>query len=428
MTQSLSPILTPPCHDLEQRAAQFDDILTRHAADEHGIVMASIRLDPLGPLDAGDIGHGQSLITSATAEELYAYEDAGMATGAYLAAQSLRYQVTGEAEALDRADAAYAGLRRIYTLGARGAQPGYFPKPYGGRCSDQISRDQYLFTMSGLAEHDAIAGTERRAEIREMLRAMARYWMRIDYSPAYFGLPPASHLDDYMGSLFLGLIGIAAELTDDAELRREYDRLFTDRRLGPRMPETLTEHFRRGRLYDGAMYYRQPENPMMMKAMAVDFLWDRQPQHRDLWMRSLQAYWEGDLLVPLDLTTGLNYFILEYDAQTGAARRAEPGVVDAIENPLNLAILNWGGDRQHAGSVQVAFAAAIIASRLRSPAAGHVVNFILSKLTLGRFRGLSVSDPRHIPPGHEFEVNLLNSGYLAYWLWTYWLARNRGML
>ena len=88
------------------------------------------------------------------------YEDAGMTTGAYLAAQSLNYQTTRSADALRRAKKAFSAVCYIYELGRNGICEGFFPKPYGAKFSDHCSRDQYLFTMSGLVEYYNIANED----------------------------------------------------------------------------------------------------------------------------------------------------------------------------------------------------------------------------------------------------------------------------
>ena len=413
---------------LDERAASFDQVIQRFARDEQEIICAYICFEQLRSLQQGDIVECQRLGLNTSCENLYAYEDAGMASGAYLASQALRYRVTKEEEARRQADTAFEGIRYIYELGRKEKRPGFFPKPYGALLSDQISRDQYLYVMAGLAEYLTIADESRRAIILEMLEQMANYWIDIDYKNSCFGMPSASHLDDHMGSLFLGIIGIAAQATGAPRLQREYERLHHDRHLGQRMPETLMSRFRRGKTYDAAMYFRQAENAIMMKAMAIDQIWDRERIHQNLWRQSLRSFFEDDLLVSHNLESGLNYFMVGYDAETGETFLAEPGVIEELENPLNLAGQTWGGLRQNASSTQTAFAAAIIADRLQLTDASDTVQMILKKLSLESFRGITAPDSQHIPPDHDFELNLLNTGFIAYWLWTYWMARERSLI
>lgn len=424
MTQHLTPPPVAQPHELQARAERFDALLREHATDANGVVRAAIHFDPIRPLRPGDLDSPVAMLKDLPPEQLYAYEDAGMVTGATLAAQSIRYRVTGDTDARDAADSAFAGIRSIYELGVT-RRPGFFPKPYGGTVSDQISRDQYLFVMTGLTEYLTIADAESRATAIDMLVHMARYWIDIQYTTRYFDLPPSCHLDDFMGSLHLGIMAAAARASSDPGLQREYERLRDELHLGRRMRETHASMFRQGQTYDGAMYYRQSENPIMMKTMACDLLWDRDAEHRELWREALRAFWDDDLRVPLNRETGLNYFLLRYDAEADETSLTEPGVIEELENPLALSFLTWGGRRQQAGSTQTAFAAALIADRLGLPEAREVADLILQRLTLEKFRGLTVPDATHIPPGHDFELDMLATGYVAYWLWTYWSLRER---
>lgn len=424
MTQSLTSPSAVRADNLRARAERFDALLREHATDARGIMHAAIHFDPIRPLQPGDIDSPVPMLHGLAPEDLYGYEDAGMVTGAYLAAQSIRFRVTADPDALRAADAAFAAIRAIYQLGAA-KRPGFFPKPYGGKTSDQLSRDQYLFAMTGLTEYLTVAADANRSMATDMLVQMARYWIDIKYTTRYFNLPPSCHLDDFMGSLYLGIMAAAVKASGDSGLQHEYERLRDEVRLGARMRETHAAMFRAGRTYDGAMYYRQSENPVMMKAMAIDLMWDHDPEHREVWREALRTFWEDDLLVPLDRESGLNYFLLRYDADADRAFLTEPGVIEELENPLNLSFLTWGGLRQHAGSTQTAYAAAVIADRLGMPEAKDIAELVLDRLTLEKFRGLTVPDATHIPPGHGFELDLLGSGYVAYWLWTYWVLRER---
>ena len=424
MPGSAQTTSTTPSEALLQRADQFTRLLTDIAADEQHIVRTGIHMDEMRPLRDDDFPDGMYRLTDATPAGFYCYEDAGMTTGGFLAAQSIRHQVTGEAEALAAADRAFEGLRFIYDLGKQ-KQEGFFPKPYGLRISDEISRDQYIFVLAGLAAYHRITGPERRAEIEHMAQKMAEYWISINYSYSYFSIPPTSHLKDYMGPLILGLIGIAGAICGREHIERERDRLFEQENLGPRMRETLREQFRQGRTYDGGMYFRQSENAMMMKSMAIDHLWNADPEHRDLWQRALRKFWDDDVLIQLDRESGMNYWFLGYDRDKDQTFLTEPGVIPELENPLNLPFLTWGGRRKHAGSVQVAYAATVIAHRLGSAEAGEVALDILAKMDQSKFRALTVPDAKHLPPGCEWEQSLLHTCYLAYWLWSYWLGRQR---
>jgi hypothetical protein len=412
---------------LDDRAEQFSDILMNRAADEQGVIRAVMHFDELRPLRDSDMTGLRSLATGKTPAGFVAYEDAGMTTGAYLSSQCLRYSATGDERALANARRAFDGICHIYELGRAHRRAGFFPKPYDRKASDEVSRDQYLFVFVGLRHYYALADAATQNKIERIVASMADFWIDANYTAPYFDLPPASHLDDFMGSLFLGIIGMAASMTDERRFQVEYDRLYNDLRLGERMNETLRAQFLAGQTYDGSTYYRQQENPIAMKTMAIDQLWDIDSQHRDVWRDALRAFYNDDLLVLLDEQTGMNHFIAGFDPRENRVFMTEPGVIDELTNPLDLPLLTWGGLRKHAGSSKVAYSAAVIAERADLPQAADVARNVLTKLELPCFRGLTVPDESHIPPGDGWMRHALQSCYLAYWQWAYWHMRARGL-
>jgi len=410
----------------KNRADHYTRLLTEVAADEMGIVRTSIHFDELRPLREGDLPTIPLQREGGSAEAFHAYEDAGMTTGAFLVSQCLRYQVTGEPEARAHADRAFGAIRHIYEMGSK-VREGFFPKPYGGKISDQLSRDQYLFVMNGLTAYQAIAPGADPAMIRRMLVRMADYWVDIDYTTSYFGLPPSNHLHDYMGALFLGVIHPATKTGEEVRLAEEYERLLREERLGVRMKETLRNRFRNGELYDGGTYFRQNENPIMMKSMAVDALWDGDPANRPLWREALETFRDDDLAIALDEESRLTYAVVGYDATRDDTYLTDPGVIPELENPLHFPKLTWGGLRKTPGSTQVAYAATVIGHRLEDPRIVHLARNILENMDMEAFRAVTVPAPEHLVPGSEWEVHDLKTCYLAYWLWAYWLGKARSL-
>ncbi len=300
---------------------------------------------------------------------------------------------------------------------------GYFPKPYDRKISEQISRDQYEFVLAGLADYHGIADENTKKEIGRMMSKMVEYWMGIKYVDDYFG-QTIDMLADHMGSLFLGVVRYPYTFTGDTKFLDEYNRLFHEKKLGPRMPETLRAKFLRGETYDGATYFRVPEHAMMMKIMAVDHLWDNDPEHRELWKQSLQAFWDDDLLVCLDKEDGLVYWIVGFDPEKNETFLTEPGVIKELENPCEDPIVNRGGRLQTPVSAEIAYSAAVIGDRLAMPEAVDIAKLILEKMTLEKFRGHTVPDESHLPPGQVWK-DFLWTEMMVYWLWTYWLGRHR---
>lgn len=407
---------------LEERADQFESIITGIAMDDSDIVRDAIHGERMAALQAGDVPASSFRYEVASPEGYNEYEDAGIATGVFLVSQVLRYECTGQADALEAAMRSYRGIRYIYELGRRKVE-GFFPKPYNKTFSEQISRDQYLYVMYGLAKLHRIASSELRSEIEQMLHAMGRYWVDINYSHDYMGLECDSHLTDFMASLILGIIRVAADFSNDPVLQKAYDDLFEKHQLGPRMPETLREQFRRGQTYDGGMYFRCHDHCINMKALAVDYLWDSDAANRDLWRKSLQSFWDNDMLVSLDREEGLMYYFVGYDPDKDDTYICEPGVRSDLENPLNIPRLTWGGRHKSAQSTELAFSALVVADRLGLQQAADIASLVVQKVDLEKCRTYTVPGPEHVPPGEEYEMKLLRINYLSYWLWSYWRGR-----
>lgn len=411
---------------IAKKSDTLTDVICNAAMDDDFIVRASLNFTELRPLKAGDIPESafQFSAVSDNSAEFFSYEDAGMTTGTFLASQSIRYKVTGESAALQNAANAFAGIEKIYELG-KTITEGLFPKPYGKKISQEISRDQYLFVLAGLKEYYEIAGRVKQEKIKQMARSMGHYWMKINYTHSYLGLPAGSHLTDFMGSLFLGIIRTAYEISKDASLLKEYQRLLYEEKLGGRMPETLRGQFLSGKKYDGGMYFRSHQHCMMMKTLAVELLWDYDVENRPLWKKSLSAFWKDDLLVGYDPSDGLCYFIVGFDPVKNDTYLTNPGVIPELENPLNIAHLTWGGRHKTAMSTQLAYCAVVIADRLGDNKAVKTAETVLEKVSLESCRELSGVAPEYFPPGENYRSKLLNVYALCAWLWSYWLGRQK---
>ena len=410
--------------DLESRSEEYVRILIDIAMDDDNIVQSNFHFNEMRKIRDEDLTDTAWYYQTASPAGFFAYEDAGMATAGLLAGESLRYRVTQKPEAKENADKAFDGVRSIYNIGKQKVE-GYFPKPYDKKISDQISRDQYIFIMRSLEHYYEIADESIRKEIDRMLGKMAEYWISINYSHTYLGLPSSNQFTDLAGSLFLGIMHIAYSHTGDEKFKKEYDRLFREERLGERMPETLMADFIRGKTYDGAMYFRDAGQDIMMKTLALDHLWDADTDNCELWKKSLRAFYEEDLLVQLDSESGLTYFITGFDPKTRKTFLTEPKTIEELEDPLNLQWIRFGGLRKKPGSLQVAYNSTVIGHRLQLKAAVDIARLILEKMTLDKFRSVTVPDQSHMPPNQVWAQQCSSSSCFGMWLWAYWLGRLR---
>ena len=407
--------------DLAERAERFHKVITELAMDANHLPMMVIDFANMRPLEDADFPEDTWRWKDSPAG-YYAYENTGQMLGGWIAAETLRYLVTGDPQAKQNADQAFAGIRHVYNLGKEKVE-GYFPKPYCGKISDQISRDQYEFVLAGFAEYHVIADETTRKEIGHMAGKMVDYWMGINYRDVYFGLD-IDMLEDAVASHFLGTVRFPYTFTGERKYLDEYNRLFHDEKLGERMPETLRAKFLQGETYDGATYFRSAEQCMFMKTIAIDHLWDHDPEHGELWKRSLQEFWKGDVLVALNRDEGLVYGLVGFDPEKNETFLTEPGAIEEIENPLNDPIMNWGGRWMTPVSAELALTSTVIGHRLGLPEAVDTAKLVLEKMTLEKFRGHTVPDESHLPPEQKWK-DFLWTEMIVYWLWTYWLGKHR---
>lgn len=407
--------------DLKNQVELITEVVAGVAADKNKIIRFAIKADPVRPFDSRDKIPGISLI-DCDGMDFWAYEDAGMASGAFLAAESLRFEMDGSHTAFINARNTFEGICHIYRLGMKKCE-GFFPKPYGGKFSEHFSRDQYLMVMDGLARFYRIADASQKELCLRMICAMSDYWRGIDYSTTYFSLGRASHLRDHIAGMFLGVAYIPYLLTRQKKYYDEFIRLLEQENLGSLMDLTLRSFFRSGRTYDNAMFFRQNENACMLKCIALDYLCRHDDERRGYWRQCLEHLLTQDIFIELSEKDSLNYSIMKYDPSSDSVSLTGPGVIEALDNPLKLSILNWGGRRRNPGSAQSAFSALVAAAHLDRPDGADKAAEVLAGFTLPKFASLTVDSPADIPPEREFELGSLRVSCMAFYLYSYQLLR-----
>jgi hypothetical protein len=173
-----------------------------------------------------NFGHKFKAIT-----DFFTNENSVTASGSHLAAQSIRYKATGEAEALRAARVAYHSLRKVYGFGVENGVPGFMGKPFHFEYSEHTTGDQYLHTMWGLWSFLPIASEAEQAEVRAMLIQMADYQISVDYQifnrkggEGSTTSAWSNRLDnsDY-NAIMAAMVAIAYKLTGDTKYRDAYE-------------------------------------------------------------------------------------------------------------------------------------------------------------------------------------------------------------
>ncbi len=205
-----------------------------------------VRLADLEGMDqfSDNFGHRFKAIT-----DFFTNENSLTASGSHLAAQSIRYQATGEAAALAAARVAYRSLRTVYQFGVEAGNPGFMGKPFHFEYSVRTTGDQYLHTLWGLWTFYQVASAAEQTEIRDILVTMADYQIKVDYT--IFNRTGGSwnnRLDpsDY-NAIMAALVAVAYKLTSDRKYHEACEFVMrtgewqTHRRL-----DYIIEQFRKG--------------------------------------------------------------------------------------------------------------------------------------------------------------------------------------
>lgn len=191
-----------------------------------------------------NFGHKFKAIT-----DFFTNENSITASGSHLAAQSIRYQATGETAAMTAAQAAYRSLRIVYGFGVEAGNAGFMGKPFHFEYSVHTTGDQYLHAMWGLWTFYPIASAAEQAEIRAMFITMADYQIRVDYT--IFNRTGGgwnNRLDgsDY-NAIMAAMVAVAYKFSGDPKYRDAYEFVVrsgnwqTHRRL-----DYIIERFRQG--------------------------------------------------------------------------------------------------------------------------------------------------------------------------------------
>jgi len=157
--------------------------------------------------------------------DFFTNENSITVSGSHLAAQSIRYQATGEPAALAAARVAYRSLRIIFEFGVQAGNPGFMGKPFHFEYSVHTTGDQYLHMMWGLWTFYPVASAAEQAEIRAMFIAIADYQIKVDYT--IFNRTGGgwnNRLDptDY-NAIMAALVAVAYKFSGDRKYRDAYE-------------------------------------------------------------------------------------------------------------------------------------------------------------------------------------------------------------
>lgn len=431
---------------LEGRIRAIETFVDRRYYDAAGMMFSHSNWREERPFVASDFSAQDSTIPGPEAHAWLSYENSVMVAGLFLSAQCYRYEVTGEAAALDLARRAFEAISANYALtenrptGATGVrqkagiveQPvagqrreaGFFCKPYYGQATDHTSTEQHFWPVLGLYRYWKHAPAEIRPRIAQMLREVSERWRR-GYRINFFGetwdfeqsYPRAQR---HMFSWAV-IHRLAYEVTGDADALAEFRRLDS---LYGAMPTPRETYWGLGR----SSYISTEDRSFHIQlVVGADVLLDLEPAGVDRYRRGIEQWWRYSQLGQRDDL--LSYYFIEVDALSGTWRKAPPSTTPRALWRTNYAFhhtvfpICWQGTRE-----RQALSSAIVARRLPGLAeeARKRRGACFAGLDRDHFRWMV--DPENVTPVElRWMLNVLQGDSLAFYPLAYWYGRAHGV-
>lgn len=427
-----SDLFAPEKHNLAgdmrlyDKEKWFNDYIQNHMTDSNGIVYSRINIETQKPFTDSDIpDESESIpVDEFSVSEVLNYENSGMTTGAYLAAMTYKYMATDSKEALQQASSTFEGICWIYNLGAQ-IEEGFFPKTYGGRISNEVSTDQYLYTMKAMMAYRNIAPQEHLKLIENMIPHMADYWIKRKYQRTYFGIIDMQ----YPIGRFSCYSIMAWIVSGRKEYLAEFNRLDEEEKVYLRPCESQ-------------VYLRQTENPgkftnyekkngckylltylgeaAAMEIMELDECLRHNKAHTAERLESMRIMWNEGKLIQAD--NGYAYCKVLYDPDTGEISIPEPGYADPYCT-INWSFINWVGHIYMPRSTMFARAGVNVARWLGDEDAPQWIRKILKGINPNQITDYIPADSNQIEDKHRFLTKQICGDSITNWLWAYWESR-----
>ncbi len=419
---------------LMDKAQWFDNFVQERLVDPHGIVYSKINVNTGKPFVDADLPDDAEFVcvNGFSTPEILNYEDSGIASGSYLAAMTYRYLATGEPAALQQARRTFEGISWIYDLGKQ-KEEGYFPKPYGCRCSEETSTDQYLYTMKGMMAYRRIAPHEHLERIKQMIPKMVDFWIARDYKLTYFGIVNMAWP--------IGRFPCFAIMAYDVSGERKYLDEFN------RLNENLMVY---KKPWESQVYNRQTDEPgffteyekrqgrkyvlaytgacAAMDIMGLDECLLHSTAHTEDWKRVMKIMWEEGKLILAE--NGYAYMKVLCDPETRQVTvPAEPGFTfepDQLDFPWSF--VAWIGKIYMPRSTMLARVAVNVHHWLGLEESKTVLLKILKGIRTDQVTDYIPADENQMLPRHRFLSQQVCSASIANWLWAYWQGRVENLI
>jgi len=417
---------------LVQRADQIEKNIEEYFVDDSGKIRSAINFETMKPFEPGFFDDKNHLTVVGYEDMDYAdfvvHENVGMVTGAFLAAMCWKYKATGDLTALEKARRSYNAIKKLYEL-SQAIAPGFYCKCWGDRVTDELSSDQYIYSMTGLDLYSEFANPAEKDEIAKMIGAMARFWKERDYVYKYYGRPL-----QWMRCRFTGFMALAYHHTGDKEFLDELNRLLALDEVRKDVPFCGDFHYLLNRIRNTppadfeknlpqnirvtTLNSEQSESGFLSIEPVLRFKLDEPEFYLNMAARMLDYGKRG--VAP----DGSGYHRVYINLKTEEVKE-----LDVVIQEGNMDIKGWKffnhiAPLRHGTMATCMFARAAVGIHRYLPDLGglKVAMDILSKVTPDHMTWFE--DPTGaLPEDLKWMTAYCNGDAITHWLWAYWEAK-----
>ena len=413
-------------HVAAAKAESCEDLIEKSLVDQYGLVRSAVDIDTLRPFPKGYFDgkciHDYPGHNWRDFSEYMSYENVGMCSGAYLAALIWKYKATNNSAVLKMAYRTFRGIKWLYDI-SQAVEEGFYCKCYGGKLSEQVSSDQYIYTFAGLDQFLEFADAETGKQCRDMCESMVRWWIGKNYSYPYFGRDQNWPLERFPAFSWL-----AWKYTGKREFLDEFNRLCGLNEVRNRIPFGKSREEAIAELTTHEPYFDFEKNTslrafsMMPENSESGFL-SLEPMlkygapEQGLWLEKARKMFDWNKRMHIE--HGMAKVRMLYDTKTGEITSVEEVMDIPVKSaPWNSRFYGFIGKTNSAmQSVMFARAALGMYEYLKDPEMLRISAEILKEVDLRR---LYWYNSKQFPEELKWMNKVFSGDAAVHWLWTYW--------
>ena len=377
---------------LAERAVDYLQQVLEVARGPGGLIISWTSFDTRRPVQEcsglGNAGWGKDSPAPTVAEAWYG-ENTLWATGWLLWSQMLRYQVTGEAEALAIARKCFQDLNHVFDL-SRTIEPGLLGKPHGGRAGETTSFDQSAMPVLLYVQFAREYGTPAERDVaRQNMHDHGDYYLRRNWLMNHHGrlvrIVPAAHPSamKYFACIYAAYVMTGQERFRDAAVKHVGELITKGLVIWPSVQYEMNH---------SPWYYSWLDEYWSQTSLADAFDW----------IGNIGIYWDA-------AQRGLNHEGLMLN---GAYNTKTKQFTPAHERPAPAAL-----------SLMIAVLGLMARKHGFDDRAHEISRKILLRINRDCLR--QCWDDGQLPPDLRFDANLFPAECPAEWLTAYWMGRQQ---